>query len=167
MNFVLFVVEPFTTFAAQRELSREKPGERSLAGQVRSLLLHWRCSLPNFAKGSRLTDNSAPSRKSFPPSRPLADPSRASSNPFVALRRSSKMALRGNLFAFSPFVDIFSGPARPTAQPHRVHVRILRLPWSSRLIDIPRTPRSARSAGSSAERGCRWRRRRSNASRPA
>ena len=34
--------------------------------------------------------------KSFPPSRPLADPSRASSNPLVALRRSSW-----------PFVDIF------------------------------------------------------------
>ena len=34
--------------------------------------------------------------KSFPPSRPLADPSRASSNPLVALRRSS-----------CPFVDMF------------------------------------------------------------
>ena len=34
--------------------------------------------------------------KSFPPARPLAEPSRASSNPFVALRRSSW-----------PFVDIF------------------------------------------------------------
>ena len=40
VTFVLFVVEPFTPFARQRELSREKPGERSLVGQVRSLLSH-------------------------------------------------------------------------------------------------------------------------------
>ena len=40
VTFVLFVVEPLTQLAGQRELSREKPGERSLAGQVRSLLFH-------------------------------------------------------------------------------------------------------------------------------
>ena len=40
VTFVLFVVKPFTTFAGQRELSRVKPGERSLAGPVRSLLFH-------------------------------------------------------------------------------------------------------------------------------
>ncbi len=40
MPIVLFVVEPFTPLAGQRELSREKPGERSLAGQVSSLLFH-------------------------------------------------------------------------------------------------------------------------------
>ena len=40
VTFVLFVVEPFTPLAGQREHSREKPGERSLAGQVRSLLFH-------------------------------------------------------------------------------------------------------------------------------
>ena len=37
VTFVLFVVDPFTAFAGQRELSREKLGERSLAGQVRTL----------------------------------------------------------------------------------------------------------------------------------
>ena len=36
--FVLFVVELFTTIAGQRELLRDMPGERSLAGQERSLL---------------------------------------------------------------------------------------------------------------------------------
>ena len=40
VTFLLFVVEPFATFAGQRELSREKPGKRSLEGQVRSLLFH-------------------------------------------------------------------------------------------------------------------------------
>ena len=63
----------------------------------------------------------------LPPSRPLANPSRAPANPFVALRRPSwpfvdmflpfrlswicfcLFAFRGNLFAFSPFVDIFFG----------------------------------------------------------
>ena len=40
MPFVLFVVEPFLSFAGQRELSREKPGERSVEGQVCSLLFH-------------------------------------------------------------------------------------------------------------------------------
>ncbi len=40
VTFVLFVVEPFATFAGQRELSREKTGEGSLAGQVRALLYH-------------------------------------------------------------------------------------------------------------------------------
>ena len=38
VTFVLFVVELFSTFAGQRELSREEPGERSLAEQVRALL---------------------------------------------------------------------------------------------------------------------------------
>ena len=37
VTFVLFVVELFTPFAGQRELSRERPGEGSLAGPVRSL----------------------------------------------------------------------------------------------------------------------------------
>ena len=52
-------------------------------------------------------------RKSFPLARPLADPSQASSNPLVALRRSSW-----------PFVDIFLPfpgnpfpPSRPLADP--------------------------------------------------
>ena len=51
----------------------------------------------------------------FPPSRPLADPSQASSNPLESLRRSSW-----------PFVDIFLpfpgnlfSPARPLAEPSR------------------------------------------------
>ena len=46
--------------------------------------------------------------KSFPPSRPLADPSRASSNPLVALRRPS-CPLVDIFFVSSwiPFVDIF------------------------------------------------------------
>ena len=38
--FVLFVVEPFTPLAGQREPFLEKPGERSLAGQNPSLLSH-------------------------------------------------------------------------------------------------------------------------------
>ncbi len=55
--------------------------------------------------------------KSFPPSRPLADPSRASSNPLVALRRSSWPFV--DIFFVSswfPFVDIFFpwvDPERP------------------------------------------------------
>ena len=40
MIFVLFVVEPFTPFTRQRGLSGEKSGESSLAGRVRSLLIH-------------------------------------------------------------------------------------------------------------------------------
>ena len=50
VTFVLFVVEPFTPFAKQRELSREKPGERSLAGQVRSLLFHGDARFRNLQK---------------------------------------------------------------------------------------------------------------------
>ena len=38
--FVLFVVEPFLPFAGQRKLSRKNPREKSLAGQVHSLLFH-------------------------------------------------------------------------------------------------------------------------------
>lgn len=38
--FVLFVVELFTSFTWQRQPSQEKPGERLLAGQVRSLFFY-------------------------------------------------------------------------------------------------------------------------------
>ena len=73
-----------------------------------------------------MTDTSAPSWKSFPPSRPLADPSRASSNPLESLR--------GLIFYpldryFSPFVEIvspfptFGGSLLSLLQPLRVPSR--------------------------------------------
>ena len=67
-----------------------------------------------------LTDTSAPSWKSFPPSRPLADPSRSISNPLVALRRSSWpfveifLPFRGN--PFSPWRSL-AGPSRASSNP--------------------------------------------------
>ena len=63
----------------------------------------------------------------FPLARPLAAPSKSPSNPLVALRR--------NLFPFSPFVDIFSplpDPRQPPIDPLANPFDVLRGPsWKS------------------------------------
>ena len=78
------------------------------------------CPTPNFAKGSPFNKFFRALDRNLFPSRPLADPSRASSNPFVALRRSSWpfvdifFPFRGNL---SPLPDLWRIPVEPSPTP--------------------------------------------------
>ena len=100
------------------------------------------CPTPNFAKGSPFNKFFRALDRNLFPSRPLADPSRASSNPFVALRRSSWpfvdifLPFPGNL---SPLPDLWRIPVEPSPTPQWPFV-LLRAPSWITLFLFPSVP---------------------------